>query len=93
VNTRHASPTPNRRYFLSQITDRRGEARNGAMSWAMGRTHHWAVEASRTHAATCRIDDCQTCAQFITALSLCAAVAQTIPLTPEQRARLAELHE
>ncbi|GIG93160.1 hypothetical protein [Plantactinospora endophytica] len=90
----HMLPDPEQTaYFLGQITDRRGRARHGGMSWAMGRMHHWAIEASRTHAAGCQVDDCQTCAQFITALSLCAAVAQTVPMTPTQRARLAELHE
>lgn len=90
----HMLPDPEQtNYFLSQITDRRGKARDGAMSWAMGRMHHWTVEASRTHAATCQADDCPTCTQFISALSLCAAVAQTIPLTPEQRSHLTHLHE
>ncbi|MFC6023802.1 hypothetical protein ACFP2T_47580 [Plantactinospora solaniradicis] len=75
-------------YFLQQVT-----GRHGGMSWAMGRMHSWTVEASRAHAATCESDNCPTCVHFITALSLCAAVAQTIPISPEVRARLAELHE
>lgn len=85
----HMLPDPQQtEYFLQRVT-----GRHGGMSWAMGRMHSWTLEASRAHAVSCEAENCPTCAHFITALSLCAAVASTIPKGPAVLAHLAQIRE
>ncbi|MFY1686384.1 hypothetical protein [Plantactinospora sp. WMMB782] len=83
----HMLPDPEQtEYFMKQVTNLHGRG------WAMGWMHRWTIEASREHAAACRDEDCGTCRNFVSALSLCAAVATTMPDTPGLRETLKRLH-
>lgn len=81
----HMLPDPQQTESFRQEIARRGPG------WALGWMHRWTTEASRTHAATCREEGCATCANFIVALSLFAAVAMEMPQTPALRAALMEV--
>ena len=84
----HMLPDPEQtERFRQRVAPRGGQA------WALGWMHRWTVEVSRIHAATCQDDGCATCKNFVTALSLFAAVALEMPQTPELRAVLTELYQ
>lgn len=57
----------------------------GARSYTLGFMHGWTVQSAKEHAAECTLGVCNTCSNFVSALSLFAAYSIEFPETLEYR--------
>ncbi|ROT29419.1 hypothetical protein EF879_20875 [Micromonospora sp. HM5-17] len=75
---------------LTERFHRRLAGRPG-MAYALGWMYSWTMTMAHDHAATCTAQECETCGEFVAALSLFAAVSRDLPKSRGVVERLARL--